>query len=162
MEQIESKINSSFEVSGAIGRGFGQEGWEPATLNRIGGAGTLGRVRRSLKEMQLVVRIKRLRTEVLSASSDELISLGSSLSRNSMMDHRLWDLQDLVESVDSHKGSSISSTLGVDSLTDYTSSESDSDSGNEDGGQRILQVDRYVDNAVITEHVVWVDSDHEE
>ena len=70
--------------------------------------------------------------------------------------------------MDSHKSLSISSlrmrlaTLAVDSLTDYTSTESDSDSGNEEGGQIIVQVDRYRDDAVITEQVVWLDSEHEE
>ena len=49
--------------------------------------------------------------------------------------------------------------LGVDSLTDYTSTESDSDSGNEDGDRMILQVNRYIDDAVVTEHVVWENSD---
>ena len=70
--------------------------------------------------------------------------------------------------MDSHKSSSISplrmrlATLGVDSLTDYTSTESDYDSGNEEGGQKIVQVDRYCDDAVIIEQVVWLDSEHEE
>ena len=114
-------------------------------IDRIGGRGTLGGIWCRLKEMKLVVGIKRMHSDISSATTEELESLGSSLAMNRSMDYRMSDLEDFVTTVDSHKSPLICSlrmrmaTLGIDSPSDEDtsdSSESDSDSNSNQGSGR--------------------------
>ena len=69
----------------------------------------MGRIWRPLKEMQLVVGIKRLRQDVSATSSKDLESLGSSLARNPRMEYKLSDLEVFITTVDRDRNSSITS-----------------------------------------------------
>ena len=98
--------------------------------------------------------IKRLRSEVSDASSDEIIEMASSISMNRGMERTLSDVEDLIESVDSRTSRTISAlrmrlaAIGVDSDTSYTESSDDS-SESGDGQIRYGVVERYVDAVVL-------------
>ena len=86
-----------------------------------------------------------MHSDISSATTEELESLGSSLAMNRSMDYRMSDLEDFVTTVDSHKSSLICSlrmrmaTLGIDAHSDEDtsdSSESDSDSNSNQGSGR--------------------------
>ena len=125
-------------MSQMVGDSFGVEGMQQSSLNAIGGRGTLGRVWRRLKELQLVVGVKRMRPSLSEASSSDITDLCASLSSNGGFDFRLSDVEDLVTSVDSHKSSVLSAlrmrmaSLAVESDSQEStesSSDEDSDTG---------------------------------
>ena len=51
MDMFSDAINNSHEISGVVGRGFGQQNWSQGMIDRIGGRGTLGGIWCQLKEM---------------------------------------------------------------------------------------------------------------
>ena len=149
---VRQYIHNPEQMSDIVGTSFGDPSWNQSSFNDVGGRGTLGRVWRRLKELELVVGVKRLRTSISEASSDELISLSSSISTNRMMDHRLSDLDELAVSVDSHSSSVISALrlriaeLGVESEDSHSSSDSSDSYTEMDNGERIL---RFRDDVVL-------------
>ena len=130
VSMVSQYIHNPEQMSDIVGTSFGDPDWNQSSFNTVGGRGKLGRVWRRPKELELIVGVKRLRTSISEASSDELISLSSSISMNRMMDHRLSDLDNLAVTVDSHSSSVISALrmriadLGVESDDSYSSSDS--------------------------------------
>ena len=92
-----------------------------------------------LKEMELVVGVKRLRESGSDLSHEDLTSLGSSISMNRNMEYTLADMDDLITSIDSHRSSVISGLrmrimeLGIESGSEnpYDSDNTDSSSESE-------------------------------
>ena len=158
---VEGLINNPEQMSQMVGNSFGVREMQQAGLNAIGGRGTLGRVWRRLKELQLVVGVKRMRPSLSEASSSDITGLLASLSSNEGFDYRLSDVEDLVTSVDSHKSSVLSAlrmrmaSLAVESeteeSTESSSGEEDSDTEsslgeNEIGVVEHIEIERYGDD----------------
>ena len=154
VEAVDETINNTEQMVAIIGSRFRAVDWSQRSVNQVGGSGTLGRVWRQLKELELVVGIKRLRSEISDASSDEIIEMASSISMNRGMERTLTDVEDLIESVDSHTSRTISAlrmrlaAIGVESDSSYTESSDDS-SESGDGQNRYEVVGRYLDDVVL-------------
>lgn len=130
-------VNNPLQMSNIVGARMVDNEWQQASFDRVGGDGTLGRVWRRLKELELVVGVKRLRDTGSDISSEEIISLGSSISMNRKMEYTLADMDDLITTIDSHRSSVISGLrmrlleLGIESGSDNPY-ESDSTESSQD------------------------------
>ena len=157
---VDGLVNNPEQMSRMVGNSFGDGGMQQSSLNAIGGRGTLERVWRRLKELQLVVGVKRLRPSLSEASSSDITDLCASLSSNRGFDFRLSDVEDLVTSVDSHKSSVLlalrmrmaSQAVETDSPESTESSSSEDSEGVEDEEEAEVgaiahgAVERYVDD----------------